>query len=153
MSEIKFYRVRDPYGVFSNFSPHAILVDGKWWRTSEHYYQAHKFPDEALQEQARHLTSPREVADFGRRKDLPLRPDWDEVKDEVMMTALRAKFTQHADLKAVLLATAGQMLVEHTTNDSYWGDGGDGSGKNMLGQLLVKLREELRSEIETHYYD
>ena len=36
-------------------------------------------------------------------------------------------------------------LVEHTENDSYWGDGGDGSGRNMLGQILMQVRDELRS--------
>ena len=62
-----------------------------------------------------------------------------------MLDALRAKFTQHEELKATLLGTGDAILVEHTANDSYWGDGGDGSGKNRLGQLLMKLREELRT--------
>jgi len=62
-----------------------------------------------------------------------------------MLDALRAKFTQHADLRTLLLATGDAQLVEHTTNDSYWGDGGDGSGKNRLGQLLMRLRDELRA--------
>jgi ribA/ribD-fused uncharacterized protein len=75
---------------------------------------------------------------------LPLRRDWDSVKDAVMLEAVRAKFSQHADLKAILLATGDAVLVEHTERDSYWGDGGDGSGKNRLGQLLMQVRAELR---------
>jgi len=59
---------------------------------------------------------------------------------------VRARFSQHEDLKRLLLDTGDAKLVEHTTNDDYWGDGGDGSGKNMLGRLLMEVREELRKE-------
>ena len=58
-----------------------------------------------------------------------------------MMIALRAKFDQYPELKQLLLSTAGSVLVEHTDNDNYWGDAGDGSGLNRLGDLLVELRE------------
>ena len=63
-----------------------------------------------------------------------------------MRQALRAKFTQHPDLQKLLLDTGDAVLVEHTTNDNYWADGGDGSGKNRLGLLLMELREQLRNE-------
>ena len=73
-----------------------------------------------------------------------LRQDWEDVKDDIMLEALRAKFTQHNELKELLLSTGDAALVEHTFNDSYWGDGGDGSGRNMLGTLLCQVREELK---------
>ena len=57
-----------------------------------------------------------------------------------------AKFQQNLEIQEVLLGTAGKMLVEHTTNDKYWGDAGDGSGVNMLGQILMKVREVLAAE-------
>jgi ribA/ribD-fused uncharacterized protein len=140
---IRFYRVGDPWGDFSNFSRHPIRVDGREWPTSEHYFQAQKFagtPEESLVQAA---PSAGEAARLGRK--LPgLRADWDGVKDEVMLTALRAKFTQHDELREELLATGGRILVEHTTNDSYWADGGDGTGRNRLGELLMKVRDELR---------
>lgn len=60
-----------------------------------------------------------------------------------MTEAVRAKFSQHEDLAAILLGTGDAKLVEHTRNDAYWGDGGDGSGKNMLGQILMRVRAEL----------
>jgi ribA/ribD-fused uncharacterized protein len=81
---------------------------------------------------------------MGRRRDLPLRPDWEAVKDAVMLDALRVKFTQHPELHALLLSTGDEQLIEHTANDSYWADGGDGSGRNRLGELLMELRAELR---------
>jgi ribA/ribD-fused uncharacterized protein len=83
---------------------------------------------------------------MGRDRKRPLRRDWESVKDEVMFEAVRAKFTQHEDLKAILLGTGGALLVEHTAHDRYWGDGGDGSGKNRLGQILMQVREELRTD-------
>ena len=83
------------------------------------------------------------AARMGRDRKKKLRSDWESVKDPITTTAVRAKFTQHADLKKILLATGGAKLVEHTENDDYWGDGGDGSGKNMLGQILMRVRSEL----------
>ena len=65
-----------------------------------------------------------------------------------MYVALYAKFTQHEHLRKLLLETGDRKLIEHTSRDSYWGDGGDGSGQNKLGKLLMKLREELKKEIE-----
>jgi ribA/ribD-fused uncharacterized protein len=50
------------------------------------------------------------------------------------------------ELRVILLATGEAKLVEHTSNDAYWGDGGDGSGKNMLGRVLMEVRERLRAQ-------
>ncbi len=63
-----------------------------------------------------------------------------------MEKALVHKFKQHKELKERLLLTAGSKLVEHTKNDKYWGDGGDGSGKNMLGKLLMVVRDKILKE-------
>jgi ribA/ribD-fused uncharacterized protein len=62
-----------------------------------------------------------------------------------MRHAVKAKFLQHEDLRTLLLSTGEAKIVEHTGNDDYWGDGGDGSGKNMLGRILMQVRQELRS--------
>lgn len=142
---IHFYAVGDEYGEFSNFAPFKIFVHGKRWPTSEHYFQAQKFAGTPHAEEIRLAKKPRIAADMGRDRKRPLRRDWESVKDNVMLDALRAKFTQHDDLRALLLATGDAELVEHTANDSYWADGGDGSGKNRLGQLLMRLRDELRA--------
>jgi ribA/ribD-fused uncharacterized protein len=142
---IEFYSVGDPFGEFSNFAPFPIVLKGKRWPTSEHYFQAQKFAGTAHAEEIRQAKKPMLAAEMGRDRKRPLRRDWDKVKDAVMLDALRAKFTQHADLRALLLSTGEARLVEHTTNDNYWGDGGDGSGKNRLGQLLMQVRDELRA--------
>jgi ribA/ribD-fused uncharacterized protein len=142
---IHFYSTRDEYGCFSNFSRHSIFLAGKRWATSEHYFQAQKFHGTEHEEKVRLCKTARQAADLGRSRKLPLRRDWESVKDQVMLEALRAKFTQHEDLRGILLGTGDALLVEHTDRDSYWGDGGDGSGKNRLGQLLMQVREELRA--------
>jgi ribA/ribD-fused uncharacterized protein len=61
-----------------------------------------------------------------------------------MRTAVRAKFNQHDNLRELLFSTGDAKLVEHTERDDYWGDGGDGQGKNMLGRILMEVRSELR---------
>jgi N-glycosidase YbiA len=146
MSKILFYRVRDPYGEFSNFSPHPIKVNGKTWRTSEHYFQAQKFADMDYAEEIRRAESPMIAARLGRSRKKPLRKDWESAKETIMRDALRAKFTQHQGLRSLLLSTGEDTIVEHTENDNYWGDAGDGTGKNRLGILLMELRDKLRTE-------
>lgn len=141
---IEFYSPGDPYGELSNFAPFPIKLGGKRWPTSEHYFQAQKFAGTSHEEDVRRAKKPRLAAEMGRDRKRPLRRDWESVKESVMLAALRAKFTQHDDLRALLLGTGDARLVEHTANDAYWGDGGDGSGKNRLGQILASVREELR---------
>ena len=141
---IKFYNVGDAYGCFSNFAPYPIQLKGKIWPTSEHYFQAQKFAGTEHGEAIRLADSPKIAARMGRSRQRPLRPDWERVKDDVMREAVLAKFTQHPDIRAILLSTGEAYLVEHTTNDDYWADGGDGSGQNRLGQILMEVREHLR---------
>lgn len=147
---IYFYGTNEvPYGCFSNFSAHPFRLENQQWRTSEHYFQAMKFaghPDHV--EALRQMPSPMQVAKAGRSRARPLRSDWEAVKDDVMRAALHAKFTQHLEIKAVLLGTGDEEIVENTTNDHYWGIGSSGTGLNMLGKLLVELRTQLRVGLE-----
>lgn len=148
--KILFYKVGEPFGAFSNFSAHPFKLRGKRWPTTEHYFQAQKFAGTGYEGEIRAVKSPMIAARMGRSRKHPLRKDWEAVKDNVMREALRAKFTQHDDLRALLLETGAAILVEHTTNDHYWADGGDGTGKNRLGLLLMELREELRNDTTTN---
>lgn len=142
---IRFYRAsEEPYGFLSNFARAPFRLHGFLWLTSEHWFQAQKFagrPEESL---VRAATTPGEAARLGRA--LPgLRADWDAVKESIMLAGLRAKFAVNVTLRDRLLATAERPLIEHTPRDRYWGDGGDGSGKNRLGALLMQVRDELTS--------
>lgn len=146
--DINFYSTRGEHGCFSNFSNHPIAMKNRVWKTSEHYYQSQKFVGTEYEEKIRLCKTPREAADMGRDRSLPLRSDWEQVKDDVMRETVLAKFTQNPDLKEILLKTGNAVLIEHTEKDNYWGDGGDGSGKNMLGKILMEVREQLLPEVE-----
>jgi N-glycosidase YbiA len=143
---INFYSVNDDFGELSNFAAYPIVIGGKVFPTSEHYFQAQKFRDVAYQEKIRKASSPMRAANLGRDRKVKLRADWESVKVAVMRTAVRAKFDQHENLQTLLLSTGDAKLVEHTERDDYWGDGGDGRGKNMLGRILMEVRSELRAK-------
>jgi len=145
--EIRFYGVSSAYGAFSNFAAFPIIVDGVVYPTSEHYFQAQKFAGTPYAETIRRAPTATTAARLGRSRRHKLRSDWEHVKREVMLRALRAKFARHESPRLLLLGTGDARLVEHTHRDAYWGDGGAGSGKNWLGRLLIRVREELRIEV------
>lgn len=141
---IYFYLAREkPYGCFSNFSSHGFLLDELYWATSEHYFQAQKFMGTPYLEKVRQMKTPKDAANMGRNRSLPLRSDWEQVKDDVMGKAVLQKFKTHADIREILLSTADEVLVENSPVDYYWGFGKDGSGKNKLGQILIEIRRIL----------
>lgn len=147
LTVVNFYSTNDEFGEFSNFARFPIFLDGKRWRTSEHYFQAQKFDDTAYQEEIRLAKTAMKAAQLGRDRSRKLRREWESVKVSVMRTAVLAKFSQHEDLKTLLLSTGTRKLVEHTERDNYWGDGGDGSGKNRLGLILMEVRTELHAQM------
>ena len=73
----------------------------------------------------------------------PYHYNWDMVRDTAMEQALHAKFTQHEHLRQLLLSTEPRNIVYHIMSDEYWGDGGDGGGRNQLGKMLMQLRSVL----------
>ena len=139
---INFYSKTKVYSEFSNFHRASFNLDSKEWPTVEQYFQAQKCLDENVQEQIRTLKSPKTVKSMGR--NVVLREDWELVKFDIMEKALKAKFEQNESLKKLLLGTGQKELREHTARDNLWGDGGNGKGKNMLGKILMKVREDLR---------
>ncbi|MEG5137496.1 MULTISPECIES: NADAR family protein [unclassified Microcoleus] len=141
---IYFYSTRSEYGSFSNFSRHGFELDGEHWPTTEHYFQAQKFPQTEHCDQIRQAKTPKDAAKMGRERSRPLRQDWEQVKDDIMRKAVLRKFETHADIREILLATGEEEIVENAPGDYYWGCGKDGSGKNMLGQILMEVREILR---------
>ena len=141
---IRFYSTSEEYREFSNFAPFAFELDGVRWATVENFYQTQKFTDPALRETIRTAEKPiiaKSLADGNRDK---VRPDWEAVKDTVMYRAVRSKFETHARLRALLLATGDEDLLEDSPTDAYWGVGADGQGLNKLGQILMRVRAELR---------
>jgi ribA/ribD-fused uncharacterized protein len=142
---MKIKRFMGGYRFLSNFFVCPVMIDGVLWKSTEHYYQAMKSEDETYQEEVRILPTPGKAKRMG--KAVKLRSDWDEVRDEVMEKAVRAKFTQNEDLKALLLETGKSELIEgNTWGDTTWGvDLRTNKGQNRLGKILMKIRGELRS--------
>jgi hypothetical protein len=145
---IRFYGATGAYGFLSNFAPYPIYDEfDRRWKTVEHYFQAHKFEEgtEAWLS-CRNAASPGQAKRLGREGH-PLRDDWEEVKELVMLKALRLKFTNTKVLRDPLLATGTTELIEAAPRDFYWGCGRDGTGKNRLGVLLMQVRSELREAL------
>lgn len=142
---IYFYNIAEEFGCFSNFARYGIELGGRYWPTTEHYFQAMKFTDLSFQEQIANARSPREAFNLGRSRTNPIRADWDEFRNEVMLRAVLQKFRTHADIKEILLSTGEAKLVEKTTSDYYWGCGTEGTGNNMLGIILMEVRENIRN--------
>jgi len=141
---IRFYSTGDEYGEFSNFAAFPVRLANKMWPTTEHYFQAMKFENAAEREEIRKASSPMLAARMGRDRKRKLRRDWESVKVSIMREAVLAKFTQHENLKQLILSTGDADIIEHTANDDFWGDGGNGRGKNWLGRILVEVRDKLR---------
>ncbi|MDR9405270.1 MAG: NADAR family protein [Halothece sp. Uz-M2-17] len=147
---IYFYKADQPYGCFSNFSPHPVTIDGKQWPTVEHYYQAHKLlgtPDEFLMEVIRQVTAPEEAAAIGRDRARTIRVDWNTAKQSVMWNGVLTKFLTHKKIQNTLLNTGEEWLIENSPRDYYWGCGKDGSGQNHLGRMLMQVRSQIRKQI------
>ena len=119
-------------------------MDKLWWNTCEHYFQAQKFVGTPHLEQIRSVNTPKDAAIIGRKRTLPLRKDWESVKDGIMLRAVLHKFQTHLDIREILLATGDEPIVENAPGDYYWGCGKDGTGRNQLGLTLIQVREILR---------
>ena len=129
------------YGFLSNFYSSPIKYEGIEYPTVEHMFQALKTLDMTERMRIASATTPGQAKRMGR--GVPLRADWEEVKVDVMRTALELKFS-NPTLKNKLISTGDAELIEgNTWNDRFWGVC-CGTGRNMLGTLLMELRDKLK---------
>lgn len=153
VDEIRFYRSNEkPYGVFSNLYRCKIVFEGQEFATSEHAYQAGKARKEEVRNWILSAPSPALVAMAAHGLyTWDIAPNWSKIKFDRMRGVLYAKFSQHPQLKELLLSTGNARLVESATVDNavnrLWGEV-NGVGKNMLGVLLMELREKFREEMK-----
>jgi ribA/ribD-fused uncharacterized protein len=153
MDEIRFYRASEkPYGAFSNLHRRDVEFEGDVFPTSEHAYQAGKARKPEVRRWLMSAPSPALLAMAAHGLYYwDVVPGWSTSKFDRMRRVLRAKFTQHADLRDLLLSTGDARLVEAATVDNdvnrLWGEV-NGSGRNMLGVLLMEIRAELRQMAE-----
>lgn len=142
---VYFYSKNDQFGNFSNFSPHGFELDGKYWPTVEHYFQAQKFAGTGYEEHVRRAPTPQEARTRGRSREHPLRADWEDVKLDLMRRAVLRKFESHGELRDLLLSTGDEELIESSPMDYFWGCGAKGTGQNWLGRILMETRALLRN--------
>ena len=149
MDEIRFYRASEkPYGAFSNLFRRDVVFEEEVFATSEHAYQAGKARKPAVRKWLMDAPSPSLLAMAAHGLYYwDVAPGWSTAKFDRMRAVLRAKFTQHQDLRDLLLSTGDARLVETAAVDNQvnrlWGEV-NGAGRNMLGVLLMELRAELR---------
>lgn len=136
---IYFYSKTNSFFEFSNFYIRKFELDGLIWYSVEQYYQANKSADLKGYNMIHSCSNPVDALKLGRAVNM--RPDWEKVKEQYMYKALKAKFTQHEDLRRILLATGDAELHEKSTHP-YWGY----KGKDRLGKLLMQVRDEIYEE-------
>ena len=149
--EIRFYRASEkPYGAFSNLHRREVEFEGEVYPTSEHAYQAGKARKPEVKAWLMAAPSPALLAMAAHGLYYwDVSPGWSRSKFDRMQRVLHAKFTQHDDLRELLLSTGSVRLIESATVDNevnrLWGEV-NGQGRNMLGEMLMELRERLRSK-------
>jgi ribA/ribD-fused uncharacterized protein len=131
------------YRFLSNFWPAIVTLDNVRYPSVEHAYMAAKTTDQKTRMKIREQPTAAMAKKLGR--SIQLRPDWKQIKLGVMESLVRQKF-QEIDLKTRLLATNNQEIIEgNTWNDTFWGVC-RGKGENHLGKIIMKVRNEIRSE-------
>ena len=143
--EIRFYRASGEYGFLSNLFKRPVVFEGREFPCSESAYQFGKPRDEKVAEWLVSAPKPHLCAAAAHSLFVfDVKEDWNKNKVERMRGVLRAKFSQHRDLAEKLLATGDADLIEESNMDAFWGIGKKGNGRNMLGMLLMEIREELK---------
>jgi N-glycosidase YbiA len=129
--------------MFSNFSDHPIRYRKLDWPTSEHLFQAMKFypHDKKWFRSINTAKTPSIAKKMGNNRTHKIAENWEEVKVSIMKKILRIKIKTHPEIKKELISSNPKRIVEASPDDYYWGEGKDGSGKNMLGKLLMEIRE------------
>jgi ribA/ribD-fused uncharacterized protein len=142
---LKFYKLKDPGGYMSNYYKARFYIYYRWWDTVEHAYQAQKCALGSEYDAIHQTKKANDARLLGQK--VQMREHWDDIhKDRVMLECVLAKFLQHKDIRDQLMATGDEELIEDSPVDSYWGCGADGTGKNKLGKILMKIREDLKGE-------
>lgn len=143
----RYFSRADVNESLGTYSPHGFFLDDKDWPSVEHYFQAMKCPDdERYQEKIRQARHPKLARRWGRSRWITIRKDWRAVKVVVMTRAVYIKCRTHPAIGEQLLATGSDRLVENSQYDYFWGCGRDRRGHNNYGQVLMNVRDKLRSE-------
>ena len=127
----------------SNFYNAPVRYNGFEFQNNEAAFQSAKAPKQMA---LFCNLNPSQAKRLGR--SVKLREDWEDVKDDVMYQVCKAKFTQNKELGKRLIGTEDAVLIEgNTWRDRIWGVY-KGRGENRLGKILMRIREEIRGELD-----
>lgn len=150
---ISFRKTNEKYGHLSNMAPtYPLIINGIEIKSVEALYQALRFPNNPeIQRMIIAENSPMTA----KMKSKPFRnftrPDWKKVRVSIMKWSLRVKLFYHYErFSKLLLSTEGKPIVEDSRKDDFWGailtdDGSLFVGCNVLGRLLMELREDIKN--------
>ena len=144
---IEFYKEFGELGYLANYSNHGFTKNGIFYKTVEHYYQSEKFDDPEIKKRIINAPTPKEASNIGRDRSIIRKENFKEIKNQVMFDGILEKFRQNRDIAYKLIETRNKKIAEATIDEYYWGIGKDKSGKNVIGDILVKVRERIKREI------
>ena len=143
---IEFYKEFGEYGYLANYSNHGFTVNGVFYPTAEHFYQASKFDDPMIIQRILACKTPKEASVIGRDRNLTRIPHFRDIKLDKMYQGVYEKFLQNPDIQKKLLDTGDEEIKEMTVKESFWGVGPHFDGENHMGKILMKVRQQLRDE-------
>jgi hypothetical protein len=149
-NKIGFWGTNGEFGCFSNFYPCEFkCFDGKTFSCSEQafmYAKAKYFCDYEIAEKIMQETDPYKIKKLGRKVKNFDEYLWSTARYQMMKVANYNKFFQNEKIKRILIDTGDCYLYENSPFDYVWGVGKNGSGQNLLGKVLMEVREEFQKE-------
>ncbi len=144
---IKFLSTIEEWKDFSNLAPYPIELEGQIWKSVEHYYQFKKFEKTNIEyaNKIKNAPTPKDAKKLSMKNN-NYSKNWDDVKVKILKKAVLKKFKTYPKLKELLLSTGKEKLIEANIEDSFWGIGENNKGKNMMGKILMEVREILRKD-------
>ena len=158
MKNVWFKKVAEEYGWMGNMAPYPIKFDGKVWLTSESLFQSMRYDDDSVKEMIRVEKSPMGAKMKAKKyRDQMVVVPMSELDVENMRKCVKIKFDQHPQLKNTLIETGKSLIYQDTGNkngkrEMFWGvkrlSESEWDGNNMMGRILMDLRDEYVAEIK-----
>lgn len=145
---VQFYKEFGDLGYLANYSNHGFVVDGVFYKTVEHFYQASKFDDSELRQKIIDAETPKEASNIGRDRNHKRIPNFKNQKLQKMYEGIYAKFSQNKDIRCKLIETRNDIIEEMSVKESYWGVGPNHDGENHVGKILMKVRSQLKEDLK-----
>ena len=130
----------------STYSNHGFDLEGQYWPTVEHYYQAMKFAMPEYREQIRNAETPAIATELGHDRKQKRQKDWKKNRMLMMIRAIYTKCHTYSHIAEKLLSTGNDMIMENSQYDYFWGCGRDRLGRNTYGKVLINVRNKIREE-------